>query len=67
MTDLKSVARRAIGLLDLTNLNDVCTKADIDDHASRAATPYGNAAALCNWPRWLTPAESSAASAFPTP
>ena len=61
MTDLKSVARRAIGLLDLTNLNDVCTQADIDDLARRAATPYGNAAALCIWSQWVKHAKSSVA------
>jgi deoxyribose-phosphate aldolase len=53
MTDLKREATRAIGLLDLTNLNDICTEADIDDLARRALTPHGKVAALCIWPRWI--------------
>lgn len=53
MTDPQNQARRVISLLDLTNLNDVCTEADIDDLAQRAVTPHGKAAALCIWPQWI--------------
>jgi deoxyribose-phosphate aldolase len=60
MSDLGSEARRAIGLLDFTNLNDVCTEADIDDLARRAVTPHGKVAALCIWPRWIQRAKANA-------
>ena len=53
MTDPKELARRAIACLDLTNLNDDCSKADIVDLCARAATPHGNTAAICIWPRFV--------------
>jgi deoxyribose-phosphate aldolase len=54
MSDLAVEARRAISLLDLTNLNDNCTAKDIEDLASRAMTPFGPVAALCIWPRFVS-------------
>ncbi|CAN5249178.1 deoxyribose-phosphate aldolase [soil metagenome] len=53
MTDAVQTARTAISLLDLTNLNDVCTAADIDELIRRAHTPHGEVAALCIWPQWI--------------
>jgi deoxyribose-phosphate aldolase len=61
MSDLKAQAKRAITLLDLTNLNDVCTAADIDDLARRAVTPHGKVAALCIWPQWIKRAKEAVA------
>ncbi|MCB1387084.1 MAG: deoxyribose-phosphate aldolase [Nitratireductor sp.] len=46
---LKQAAAKAISLLDLTNLNDVCTPADIADLCARATTPHGKVAAICIW------------------
>lgn len=50
---LKDVARRALGLVDLTNLNDDCTEADITTLTGRAVTPHGSVAAICIWPRFV--------------
>lgn len=46
----RSVARRALPLVDLTNLDDGCTAADIAALCRRATTPYGTVAAVCIWP-----------------
>lgn len=53
MADPVEEAKTAIGLLDLTNLNDVCTAADIEDLARRGQTARGDVAALCIWPQWI--------------
>lgn len=50
---LKAVAKTSIRLLDLTNLNDDCCKQDIDVLCANAQTKYGNAAAICIWPRFV--------------
>jgi deoxyribose-phosphate aldolase len=47
------LARRALKLLDLTNLNDVCSEADIDALVQKALTPHGPVAAICIWPRFV--------------
>jgi deoxyribose-phosphate aldolase len=61
MTDLQDKAKRAIGLLDLTNLNDICAGTDIDDLAQRAVIPHSTAAALCIWPQWIERAKKRVA------
>ncbi|MEJ8476218.1 deoxyribose-phosphate aldolase [Roseibium algae] len=48
------VAKRAIGLVDLTNLNDDCTAEDITTLCKRAVTPFGHVAAVCIWPRFVS-------------
>ena len=53
------LARRAISLLDLTDLTDDCTPEAIDSLCERAAR-YGTAA-VCVWPDFV--AQSSAALA----
>lgn len=47
------LARRAIALLDLTDLGDNCTAEDIDSLCARAQTPHGPVAAVCVWPRFV--------------
>ena len=47
------VARRALALLDLTDLNDECTVDDVRRLCSRAITPHGPVAAVCVWPRFV--------------
>ena len=59
MADLKAAAKMAIGLLDLTDLNDICTAADIDGLVARAHTSHGDVAALCIWPQWVDHARHS--------
>lgn len=58
MPDMTSaeVARRALPLVDLTNLDDTCTTADIDTLCARAVTPHGPVAAVCIWPRFVAQA-----------
>ena len=56
--DSKQLASKAISLLDLTNLNETCDDAAIEDLCARAQTPYGNTAAVCVWPRFVKKAKS---------
>jgi deoxyribose-phosphate aldolase len=50
---LREAAKRALAMLDLTNLDDGCTEQDIADLCARAVTPHGDVAALCIWPQWV--------------
>lgn len=50
MTDADT-ARRAIALLDLTELGDEATDQQVIDLCARAVTPHGSVAAVCVWPR----------------
>jgi deoxyribose-phosphate aldolase len=52
-SDPKLVARRALAVLDLTDLSDSASDAATERLASRAATPHGNVAALCIYPRFV--------------
>ena len=56
MTDMIETAKRALGLVDLTNLNDDCTEADITALTGRTVTPHGAVAAVCVWPRFVVQA-----------
>lgn len=47
-------ARRAIALLDLTSLNDADDEAAALALRRRAVTPFGPAAAVCLWPRFVS-------------
>ncbi len=53
---LKTAARRALVCLDLTNLEDGCDAAAIDDLCRRAQTQHGSVAAVCIWPRFVSQA-----------
>ena len=44
-------------LLDLTSLNEDDTEYKIDELCQKAHTPYGNVAAVCVWPRFVTHAK----------
>lgn len=50
----RSPARRCLAALDLTDLNDDATEADLDALCERAQTPYGPVAAVCVWPRFVS-------------
>jgi deoxyribose-phosphate aldolase len=57
MTEIdNSRARLALTCLDLTNLNDDCTPADIEALCERAFTPFGHVAAICIWPQFVAQA-----------
>ncbi|MFD1623263.1 deoxyribose-phosphate aldolase [Azospirillum griseum] len=49
-------ARRAVGMLDLTNLNDGDTDVVVEALCARAHTPVGPVAAVCVWPRFVATA-----------
>lgn len=52
MADIKETAKRALGLLDLTSLNDGDTEQTVRDLCAKAQTKYGPTAAVCVWPRF---------------
>ncbi|MBW6423539.1 deoxyribose-phosphate aldolase [Rhizobium sp. XQZ8] len=54
----REAAALALSLLDLTNLRDDCDNAAIEKLCAKAQTPYGNAAAICIWPRFVAYARS---------
>jgi deoxyribose-phosphate aldolase len=49
--DPVALARRAITLLDLTELGDAATDADVMALCAKAHGPHGHTAAVCVWPR----------------
>jgi deoxyribose-phosphate aldolase len=49
--DPASTARRAITLLDLTELGDEATDDDVTTLCGKAHGPHGSTAAVCVWPR----------------
>lgn len=56
MSDMIEIAARALGLVDLTNLNDDCTADDITKLCARTVTDHGSVAAVCVWPRFVAQA-----------
>ncbi len=62
MTDEASLARRALALIDLTDLNEGCTDDDVRRLCARAITPHGSVAAVCVWPRFVRTAVGELAS-----
>lgn len=55
------LAARALALVDLTNLNDGCTAADIDALCARAVTEHGHVAAVCVYPAFVAQAKAKLA------
>ena len=56
--DAKAVARRAIALIDLTELGDKATTADVSNLCARAVSASSTVAAVCVWPRHVKSATS---------
>ena len=52
MTDHQS-AERILSLIDLTNLNNVCTDEEVNELCARAHGEFGKTAAVCVWPRFV--------------
>ncbi len=48
------VARRALRLLDLTDLSDTCSERALDALCAKAMSPHGPVAAVCIWPQFVT-------------
>jgi deoxyribose-phosphate aldolase len=59
--DRVAVARRALSMLDLTELGDSATDADAVARCERAVTPHGPVAAVCVWPRHVRVARATLA------
>lgn len=57
MDNMKKIAKKAIGLLDYTNLNDDCSEAAIADLCMNAQTDFGNTAAVCIWKEFIPQAK----------
>lgn len=47
------LARRVLGLIDLTDLNATSSDTAIAALCAKADTPYGKVAAICIWPRFV--------------
>ena len=58
MVDAKILARRALALLDLTDLTDTCTPSAIEALCARAITPHGQVAAVCIYPAFVKQAKA---------
>ncbi len=52
------IARRALKLLDLTELSDACREDHVEALVQKAITPHGPVAAVCIWPQFVTLAKS---------
>lgn len=59
--DPKTVAARALALIDLTDLGDAATEAGARDLCARAITAHGPVAAVCLWPRFVATAKAALA------
>ena len=57
-SELKTIAAQALACLDLTNLKDDCTEAQIEQLCQRAMTRFGPTAAICIWPRFVAQARA---------
>jgi deoxyribose-phosphate aldolase len=53
---MHDTAKRALSLLDLTDLTDDCDAAAIEKLCAQAQTPFGPTAAICIWPRFVAQA-----------
>lgn len=53
-----AIARRALALLDLTELGDHATADDVTSLCRRAIGPHGKVAAVCVWPRHVAHART---------
>ena len=56
--DTRAAAARALPLLDLTDLGDRMSAADVDRLCARAIGPFGAVAAVCLWPRFAAQAKT---------
>lgn len=64
MTDA-DLARRALALLDLTDLTDNSSDHAIDALCAKAVTPHGSVAAICIWPQLVSRARAHLSGRLP--
>lgn len=62
MTDATAIARQALGLMDLTSLNDSDNDAVITRLCESARTPVGSPAAVCVYPAFIATARKALAA-----
>lgn len=55
---MKDIAKKVLGLIDLTTLNDNDTNQSIIDLCSKATTKFGNVPAICIYSRFIKEAHS---------
>ncbi len=55
----EAIARRALPLVDLTDLGENSSHASVDELCSRAATEFGPVGAICIWPRFVAHAHKA--------
>ncbi len=60
-SEASAAARRALPLVDLTDLADDATEAGARALCARAVTPHGAVAAVCLWPRFVATAKAALA------
>lgn len=53
MCDINNIARKILGLVDLTSLNETDTTEQIVELCRQAVTKYGHTAAVCIYPRFV--------------
>jgi deoxyribose-phosphate aldolase len=63
--DVIATAQRALALLDLTELGDDATEADVVTLCGKARSPHGDVAAVCVWPRHVAVARRELGAASP--
>lgn len=63
--DATGTAALALSLLDLTNLAEGCDAAAVAALCTRAQTDFGDAAAICIWPRFVAGARSRLGAGHP--
>jgi deoxyribose-phosphate aldolase len=61
MSGRADVARRALGLIDLTDLGETSSADAVEALCRRAAGPHGSTAAVCIWPRFVAHAAGALA------
>jgi len=59
MTDLTQTAKHALGLMDLTTLNDDDTDQKVIALCQQAKSPIGNTAAVCIYPQFIATARQT--------
>ena len=61
----RETAALALSLLDLTDLAEGCDAAQVEGLCGRARTPFGAAAAVCVWPRFVAGARATLGEGHP--
>jgi deoxyribose-phosphate aldolase len=61
MSNETALARRILGLIDLTSLNQNDDDASVSKLAALASTPAGHVAAFCTWPQFIAISRKSLA------